>query len=596
MNKVFVFNPNLCIGCKNCEAACKEKYNLPFPLRRVRKMLNEDGVLQYLSMGCNHCANPECLRVCPNRAYVKGKFGEVIHHASRCKVCNFCVKACPFQGPQYDLDLGRVIKCDFCSDLLAKGNLPVCVVNCPTQALRVVEADEKYVHEVETIKNVITKPNYFTIATTKGIRIYANSIQRRGDMVMNEPSDLKELEHKFFLLAATGKSLSAIVDFLYEITQHDVLVCDYNYRILAKKGEQIVDSFTNEFLPPDFLNKCSSTNGFYQGSLHCNKIEKKFILQVIDGNPIHGYVLLFTDQINDFITHSISIACLALRIELSRIRLERQTAETYRSEFLEDILYNNISNQEIMIQRGYTWGWDFRQPYMLMVVSAVLFNVAQTDVFIDRRWHSLMQYWIGKKWPRIIYQERKNQIILFVPQEKCKTDRGLFVSIFKFLQKKTKELLDIQLIGGVGCCYSTNDQLHRAYQEAKMTIETGLLLRKHGELLFYDDFGVMNLLLQQGDKELNDYFTNTLGLLVTGDQEHQSDLLFTLYTYFNYSGDINKAAKALFIHVNTLRYRLKKVEEILGKNLTEYDVIVNLYIALQIGIMLKRIQRNDQDH
>lgn len=595
MDKVFLFNPNLCIGCKNCEASCKEKYKLPFPLRRVRKILNDEGVFQYLSMGCNHCENPECLRVCPNRAYVKGKFGEIIHIASRCKVCNLCVKACPFQGPQYDLDLGRVFKCDFCSDLIEKGNLPVCSVNCPTQALRVVEYNEKYVHEAETIKNVVTKPNYFTIAMTKGIRIFANRTQRCGDMVMNEPTDLKDLEHKFFLLAATGKSLAAIVDFLYETTQYDVLVCDYNFQILAKKGEQTVNSFINEFLSPDFFNKCIPTNGFYQGSILCNKVERKFILQVIEGNPIYGYVLMFADQIDDFIKHSLSIACLALRIELSRIRSEKQTAETYRNEFLEDILYNNISNQEIMVQRGYTWGWDFRQPYMLMVVTTVFFNVAQTDVFIDRRWHSLMQYWISKKWPRIIYQERKNQIILLVPQEKCKNDRALLVSIFKFLQKKSQEFLDIHLIGGAGCFYSTNDQLHRAYQEAKMTIETGLLLRKHGELLFYDDFGVMNLLIQQGDKELNDYFTNTLGLLESGDQEHQSDLLLTLYTYFNYSGDINKAAKALFIHVNTLRYRLKKVEEILGKDLTEYDVIVNLYIALQIGIMLKRIQGNNQD-
>lgn len=592
MDKVFVFNPNLCIGCKNCEAACKDRHNLPFPLRKVKKLLNQEGVLQYLSMGCNHCENPECMRVCPNRAYVKGEFGAVLHIASRCKACNLCVKACPFKGPRYNLDLGRVVKCDFCIKLLEQGKQPVCAMNCPTRALLIVDATEEHIRNAHTIKNAVTKPRYYSVAMTKGIRIFGNSRQKHGGVVMNEQPDFKELEHKFFLLAATGKSLTAIVDFLYEVNQCDVLVCDYNYRVLAKKGKQAATSVTDEFLPTDFLHKSSLINGFYQGNLRCGDSDKQFILQVIDGKPIYGYVLLFTDDLEDsFIQHSITIACLALRIELSRLRLEQQTEETYRNEFLEDILYNNISNQEIMVQRGYTWGLDFGRPYMLMVVTTVFSDVGQTDTFIDSRWHSLMQYWIKKRWPQIICQERKNQIILFIPKEKEKdhTIRSFLFFVFDFLQQKTKELLNISLIGGIGCFYSTNSQLHRTYQEAKTTIEIGLLLRKYGQLLFYDDLGIISLLIHQGDQELTNYFTNTLGLLAANDQEHQTDLLLTLYTYFYYSGDINRAAKALFIHVNTLRYRLKKIEEILGKSLADYDVIVNLYIALQLGIMLKRM-------
>ncbi|WP_258359075.1 PucR family transcriptional regulator [Moorella sulfitireducens] len=107
-------------------------------------------------------------------------------------------------------------------------------------------------------------------------------------------------------------------------------------------------------------------------------------------------------------------------------------------------------------------------------------------------------------------------------------------------------------------------------------------------LTFFDELGVLRLIFNLGEQELEDYYEENLGPLEKYDKEHNTNLLETLAVYLYASGDYNQAAMNMFVHVNTLRYRLKKVEEILGQDLRQLAVLVNLYTALQVKVMLGR--------
>nr|WP_278252623.1 helix-turn-helix domain-containing protein [Enterococcus sp. 669A] len=64
------------------------------------------------------------------------------------------------------------------------------------------------------------------------------------------------------------------------------------------------------------------------------------------------------------------------------------------------------------------------------------------------------------------------------------------------------------------------------------------------------------------------------------NQVESQELIETLYQYFYYSRAINKVAAALFIHRNTVIYRLKKIEQILGISLDDPEVRMRLMIAV----------------
>ena len=139
----FHFNMTKCIGCRSCEVACNEQNGNPADIlwRRIGEL--EAGSYpetqrHYLSMGCNHCLDAECVKGCPVDAYTKDPItGIVVHSADACIGCQYCVWNCPYSVPQFNPERGVVGKCDMCKGRLEDGLEPACVNACPESAIEI---------------------------------------------------------------------------------------------------------------------------------------------------------------------------------------------------------------------------------------------------------------------------------------------------------------------------------------------------------------------------------------------------------------------------------------------------------------------------
>jgi len=137
----FYFNADNCIACHACEAACAEK-NDTAPHLAFRSVGYLEGgsypATQRLniSMACNHCDNPVCLKGCPTRAYTKfAEYGAVLQDPDICFGCGYCTWVCPYNAPQLDPVAGHVSKCNMCVDRLEVGLKPACASACLGGAL-----------------------------------------------------------------------------------------------------------------------------------------------------------------------------------------------------------------------------------------------------------------------------------------------------------------------------------------------------------------------------------------------------------------------------------------------------------------------------
>ncbi|OGU56490.1 MAG: dimethylsulfoxide reductase, chain B [Ignavibacteria bacterium RBG_13_36_8] len=144
----FYFDSNNCSGCKTCQVACKDKNNLPVGVlwRRIYEVNGGDWirsentlvpqlVAYNISMSCNHCEDPICVKNCPTTALYKNKDGLVLIDENKCAGCRYCEWSCPYGSPQYDEEKGIMTKCDFCYDYLKDGKSPACVDACPMRVL-----------------------------------------------------------------------------------------------------------------------------------------------------------------------------------------------------------------------------------------------------------------------------------------------------------------------------------------------------------------------------------------------------------------------------------------------------------------------------
>jgi DMSO reductase iron-sulfur subunit len=153
----FYFNADHCISCHACEAACSEKNDLPAHIAFRSVGYLEGGswpAYQRLniSMACNHCDDPVCLKGCPTRAYTKfAEYGAVLQDPDICFGCGYCTWVCPYNAPQLDTQAGHVSKCNMCVDRLEVGLKPACAAACLAGALDfgVMETTPDNRHQLE---------------------------------------------------------------------------------------------------------------------------------------------------------------------------------------------------------------------------------------------------------------------------------------------------------------------------------------------------------------------------------------------------------------------------------------------------------------
>ncbi len=153
----FYIDQSRCTGCNACMIACKDKNDNPegIQFRRIYTFENGDfGSLKdgsfvnnvtsfNLSISCNHCDDPGCVKGCPTGAMTKRKEdGTVFVDHDKCVGCKYCEWNCPYGAPQYNEELGKMTKCDGCFDLRQAGEEPACVGACIMRAIEFGPIDE----------------------------------------------------------------------------------------------------------------------------------------------------------------------------------------------------------------------------------------------------------------------------------------------------------------------------------------------------------------------------------------------------------------------------------------------------------------------
>ncbi len=127
------------------------------------------------------------------------------------------------------------------------------------------------------------------------------------------------------------------------------------------------------------------------------------------------------------------------------------------------------------------------------------------------------------------------------------------------------------------------EALPRAFHEARCALEaTALANGETPEVASWRDLGAFTLLLSvQDDEALRLYCESVLGPIDDGDADYGGELLRSLEAFIEHNGQWERAAREVFCHRHTLRYRMRKVEELTGRDLSRAHDRIELWLALR---------------
>ena len=133
---------------------------------------------------------------------------------------------------------------------------------------------------------------------------------------------------------------------------------------------------------------------------------------------------------------------------------------------------------------------------------------------------------------------------------------------------------------GIGTVVTEVKDLARSYKEAQTAIEVGKVFDTEKTVLSYENLGIGRLVYQLPTTLCEMFLQEVFkyGSLESLDQE----TLQTIQCFFDNSLNVSETSRKLFVHRNTLVYRLEKIRKLTGLDLREFDSAITLQVALMV--------------
>lgn len=280
-------------------------------------------------------------------------------------------------------------------------------------------------------------------------------------------------------------------------------------------------------------------------------------------------------------------AALILSFVLFKNEKVAESKIIIESEHFKELVDNHLSNtasNEEWNESGYKYGFKETNYYrMVRVYQLDEIDTDNTSRLLQEK--SLLTYqWL--KWnidrysedAKIIYFPSSFELYILL-QEKPEDLNQLLLD----MQQKLRLMLPINIGFALGNAFTSWQQIDKTYTQANLAFDELKQSSTREPIVYYQDKGILQLFnhLDAGDVQ---YFCQTvLKDFAYPEDPNLIELRKTLEVFLNCQGEIARTASKLYIHRNTVKYRINRCEEILGSDITTPEESLNIRIALALS-------------
>ena len=272
----------------------------------------------------------------------------------------------------------------------------------------------------------------------------------------------------------------------------------------------------------------------------------------------------------------------ALLVALERLR-ERTVLEVehrLRGGFLDE-LFSGEFVEDLIVKQGAAFGFDLSAPTRIFLIESANGELSQTN--------GHLLYSVATEcaavWPRhhLVALETKGAVVLVEEPEGGNGSDTVGPFFEDQLQNALRRRMPhCRFNVAVSRLTRAVRDYGKAYNAARRGLDLVALLGRSGEIVSFRHMGVQEILLQADEPAaLLEFIARYVEPLERYDAEHSSDLLNSLETFYEAGFNLQEAARRLDVHVSTLRYRLTRIEDLLGVDPKVGDSRLNIEVAVK---------------
>ena len=323
--------------------------------------------------------------------------------------------------------------------------------------------------------------------------------------------------------------------------------------------------------------------------MHRNRVTAPIVV----GKEMVGYLSILENErpIEDMDFTTAEHAATVLALEVMKERTAFEVENRLKGNFTEDLLSGNYTDERSMLARARHLGYNLAQHYHLLLVEPDDPQSLQPR----RRGESdgsrlradveeIVQGFAHKSAPGSIVAAKGAGVVVLVPEAFTGPDARAIESLAQNLHGRVVQVLpEVPISIGAGRLCKAIPDFKESFQEARRSLDIVRRCHKRNQVVFFHSLGVYRLfsLIEDRD-ELMRLAEQTLGPLLEYDHQHGTTLVRTLGYYLESGRNLESSARAMFIHVNTLKYRLKRIQEIARLDLNSAEQRFNVHLAVKI--------------
>ena len=241
-----------------------------------------------------------------------------------------------------------------------------------------------------------------------------------------------------------------------------------------------------------------------------------------------------------------------------------------KATFIKNIILDNILPGDIYIKS--------RELHFEGDTTRAVFLVRQEE-HADVAALDVIQGLFPDKQHDFVLHINENDIVL-VKEVKPTIDDKELMKIAKGIEETLENELQIKCLIGIGTVCSQLKDVAKSFKEAQTALEVGVVFDNEQNIVNYDTLGLARLIYQL-PTTLCEMFLNEIfkkGSIDALDQE----TLFTIQKFFENNLNVSETSRKLFVHRNTLVYRLEKIKKLTGLDLREFDHAIVFKVALMV--------------